>query len=84
MTEIKVLHGRLCHALYSMDPAMRWEQAIVYAVGALMVIGAAASVFQMHGAALVLGCILMVMSLTDGPRGLKVLYHDVKRHVVGR
>ena len=50
---------------------MRWEQAIVYAVGALMVIGAAASVFQLHGAALVVGCILMVMSLADGPRGLK-------------
>ena len=62
---------------------MRWEQAIVYAVGALLVIGAAASVFQ-HGAALVLGCILMVMSLTDGPRGLKILLRDVKRHVVGR
>jgi hypothetical protein len=70
-------------AVSSMDSAMRWEQAIVYAVGALMVIGAAASVFQMHGAALVLGCILMVMSLADGPRGLKVLYRDVKRHVVG-
>lgn len=63
---------------------MRWEQAIVYAVGALMVIGAAGSVFQLYGAALVVGCILMVMSLTDGPHGLKVLYRDVKRHVVGR
>jgi hypothetical protein len=66
-----------------MGSPMRWEQAIVYAVGALMVIGAAASVFQMHGAVLVLGCILMVMSLADGPRGLKVLLRDVKRHVVG-
>jgi hypothetical protein len=62
---------------------MRWEQAIVYAVGALLLIGAAASVFQLYGAALVIGCILMVMSLTDGPQGLKVLYRDVKRHVVG-
>lgn len=63
---------------------MRWEQAIVYAVGALMLIGVAASVFQLYGAALFLGCILMVISLADGPRGLRVLYHDVKRHVVGR
>ena len=30
---------------------MRWEQAIVYLVGALMFIGAAASVFQLYGAA---------------------------------
>jgi hypothetical protein len=67
-----------------MGAAMRWEQAIVYAVGALMVLGVAASVFQLYGAALLLGCILMVMSLTDGPRGAKLLYRDVKRHVVGR
>jgi hypothetical protein len=66
-----------------MDPTMRWEQAIVYAVGALMIIGVAASVFQLYGAALVLGCILMVLSLADGPHGLKVLLRDVKRHVVG-
>jgi len=26
---------------------------------------------------------LMVLSLGDGPHGLKVLYRDVKRHVVG-
>ena len=64
--------------------AMRWEQVVIYAVGALMVIGVAASVFQLYGAALVVGCILMVMSLADGPRGLKVLARDVKRHVVGR
>jgi len=63
---------------------MRWEQVVIYAVGALMVIGVAASVFQLYGAALVVGCILMVMSLADGPRGLKVLARDVKRHVVGR
>jgi hypothetical protein len=62
---------------------MRWEQAIVYAVGALLFIGAASSVFQLHGAAIVVGCILMVLSLGDGPHGLKVLLHDVKRHVVG-
>ena len=49
---------------------MRWEQAIVYAVGALLVVGAAASVFQLYGTALILGCILMVLSLGDGPRGL--------------
>jgi hypothetical protein len=73
------------YVFHSMDLSpMRWEQAIVYAVGALMVIGAAASVFQLHGAALVLGCILMVMSLADGPRGLKLLVRDVKRHVMGR
>jgi hypothetical protein len=30
------------------------------------------------------GCILMVLSLADGPRGLKVLACDVKRHVVRR
>ena len=41
--------------------AMRWEQVVIYAVGALM-----------------------VMSLTDGPRGFKMLARDVKRHVVGR
>jgi hypothetical protein len=62
---------------------MRWEQAIVYLVGALMFIGVAASVFQLYGAAIVVGCILMVLSLGDGPHGLKVLLHDVKRHVVG-
>ena len=68
----------------SMDPsAMRWEQALVYAVGALLFIGAASSVFQPHGAAIVVGFILMVLSLGDGPHGLKVLYRDVKRHVVG-
>jgi hypothetical protein len=67
-----------------MDPAMRWEQAIVYAVGALMLIGVAASVFHLYGAALIVGCILMVLSLADGPRGLKMLARDVKRHVVGR
>jgi hypothetical protein len=72
------------YAAISVDLTMRWEQAIVYAVGALLLIGAAASVFQLYGAALVIGCILMVMSLADGPRGLKVLYRDVKRHVVGR
>jgi hypothetical protein len=63
---------------------MRWEQAIVYAIGALMLIGVAASVFQLYGAALIVGFILMVMSLADGPRGLKVMYRDVKRHVVHR
>lgn len=63
---------------------MRWEQAIVYAVGALLFIGVAASVFHLYGAPLVIGCILMVLSLADGPRGLKVLYRDVKRHVMGR
>jgi len=52
-------------------------------VGALMFIGVAASVFQLYGAAIVVGCILMVLSLGDGPHGLKVLLHDVKRHVVG-
>jgi hypothetical protein len=63
---------------------MRWEQAIVYAVGALMLIGVAASVFQLYGAAIIVGGILMVLSLADGPQGLKVLYRDVKRHVIGR
>ena len=71
-------------ASLSMDPStMRWEQALVYAIGALMVIGVAGSVFQLYGAALVVGFILMVLSLGDGPHGLKVLYRDVKRHVVG-
>jgi len=67
----------------SMVSMMRWEQAIVYAVGALLFIGAATSVFQLYGAALLLGCILMVLSLADGPRGLKLLLRDIKRHVVG-
>jgi len=62
---------------------MRWEQAIVYGVGALLFSGAATSVFQLYGAALLLGCILMVLSLADGPRGLKLLLRDIKRHVVG-
>ena len=62
---------------------MRWEQAIVYTVGALMLIGVAASVFQLYGAAILFGAILMILSLGDGPRGLKVLYRDVKRHVIG-
>ena len=64
--------------------AMRWEQVVIYAVGALMVIGVATSVFQLYGVALVVGCMLMVMSLTHGPRGFKMLARDVKRHVVGR
>jgi hypothetical protein len=63
---------------------MRWEQAIIYAVGALMLIGVAASVFQLYGAAILLGAILMILSLGDGPHGLKVLYRDVKRHWVRR
>jgi hypothetical protein len=63
---------------------MRWEQAIIYAVGALLFIGGAVSVFQFYGAALVIGCVLMVMSLAESPRELQVLYHDVKRHVVRR
>jgi len=75
--------GSVMQDLYSRDSTMRWEQAIVYAVGALMLIGVAASVFQLYGAALLLGCILMIMSLADGPRGLKFLLRDVKRHVVG-
>jgi hypothetical protein len=66
------------------EDAMRWEQVVIYAVGALMVIGVAASVFQLNGAAVIAGCILMVLSLADGPRGLKVLACDVKRHVVRR
>ena len=63
---------------------MRWGQAIVYTVGALMIVLVAASVFNLYGAAIIVGCILMVLSLGDGPQGLKVLYRDVKRHVVGR
>ena len=59
---------------------MRWEQAVVYTVGALLIIGVAASVFQLYGAAIIVGCILMVLSLADGPKGLKVLYRDIKRH----
>jgi hypothetical protein len=63
---------------------MRWEQAIVYAVGALMLIGVAGSVIQLYGAAIVIGSILIVISLADGPSGLKVFARDVKRHWVGR
>jgi hypothetical protein len=63
---------------------MRWEQGIVYAVGALMLIGVAASIFQLYGAAVLFGAILMILSLGDGPHGLKVLYRDVKRHVTRR
>ena len=63
---------------------MRWEQAVVYTVGALLFIGVAASVFNLYGAALLLGVVLMVLSLGDGPQGIKVLYRDVKRHWVGR
>ena len=62
---------------------MRWGQAIVYAVGALMFIGAANSFFEPRVVAIAFGAILMVLSLGDGPHGLKVLYRDVKRHVVG-
>ena len=39
---------------------MRWEHVVIYAVGALMFIGVAASVFQLYGAAIVVGCILIV------------------------
>jgi hypothetical protein len=62
---------------------MRWEQAVVYTVGALLFIGVAASVFNLYGAALIVGFVLMVLSLADGPRGLKMLARDVKRHVIG-
>jgi len=86
LSEIKASHGRcvMQDASLSMDRStMRWEQALVYAVGALLFIGAASPVFQLHGAAIVVGFILMVLSLGDGPHGIKVLYRDVKRHVVG-
>jgi hypothetical protein len=63
---------------------MRWEQAIVYAVGALLFVGAAASVFQLSAAALIIGCFLMVVSLAESPRELRLLYRDVKKHVIGR
>jgi hypothetical protein len=63
---------------------MRWEQALVYAVGALLFIDAASSFFEPRSVAILFGAILMVLSLGDGPRGLKVLLRDVKRHVVGR
>lgn len=62
---------------------MRWEQAIVYAVGALLFVGAASSFFEPRIVAILFGVIFMVLSLADGPRGLKVLLRDVKRHVVG-
>jgi hypothetical protein len=77
LTEINACKGagRLCSAQY-----LRGRDAF----GALMVIGVATSVFQLYGVALVVGCMLMVMSLTDGPRGFKMLARDVKRHVVGR
>jgi hypothetical protein len=74
---------RVARPLFGRVLTMRWDQAIVYAVGALMVIGVAASVFQLYGAALIVGFVLMVLSLGDGPHGLKVLYRDVKRHVIG-
>ena len=48
--------------------AMRWEQAIVYMVGALMLIGVAASIFELYGAAILFGAILMILSLGDGSR----------------
>jgi hypothetical protein len=63
---------------------MRWEQAIVYDVGALLFVGVAASVFQLSGAALIIGCFLMVVSLAESPRELRLLYRDVKKHVIGR
>ena len=62
---------------------MRWDQAVVYALGALLIVGVAASIFQLYGAAIVVGCILMVLSLGDGPRGLRIMYREVKRHMVG-
>jgi hypothetical protein len=68
-----VMHRRLVFT-------MRWEQAVIYAVGALMLVGVAGSVFQLYGAAIVIGSILMVVSVVDGPRGLRVLARDVKRH----
>jgi hypothetical protein len=51
---------------------MRWEQALVYLVGALMFIGVAASVFQLYGAAIVVGCILMCCRSATARRGSKV------------
>ena len=62
---------------------MRWEQALVYAVGALLFIGAASSFFEPRSVAILFGAVLMVLSLGDGPHGLTVLYRDVKRHVIG-
>ena len=63
---------------------MRWQQALVYAVGALLFIGAAASWFEPRSVALAFGLVLMVLSLGDGPRGLKVMARDVRRHMIGR
>lgn len=62
---------------------MRWEQALVYVVGALLFVGAAASLFEPRSVALASGIVLMVLSLGDGPRGLVLFCHDVKRHVIG-
>ena len=63
---------------------MRWQQALIYAIGALLLVGAAMSLLEPRSVAIAFGLALMVLSLGDGPRGLVVLCRDVKRHVVGR
>jgi hypothetical protein len=74
-----VMQGR--GALARLVP-MRWDQAVTYVIGALFVLGGAASVLTQPGLMIAFGCVLMAFALSDGPRGMAVLYRDVTRHIV--
>jgi hypothetical protein len=63
---------------------MRWDQAVTYVIGALFVLGGAASVLAQPDLMIAFGCVLMAFALADGPRGMAVLYRDVTRHIVHR
>lgn len=59
---------------------MRWDQAVTYILGSLLVLGGAAGLFTEPGLMIAFGFVLIAFALTDGPRGVAVLYRDVKRH----
>ena len=71
---------QVCGASARLVP-MRWDQAVTYVIGALFVLGGAASVLAQPDLMIGFGCVLMAFALSDGPQGMAVLYRDVTRHI---